>query len=436
MERARADKSVYSVLWKRRRATEDCTPYLKELVLCSLYKGYKSPPAPAIDRSSIHGSIFNIQFSPTDSIVLTACSNQAIMGYDPRLSPCKPVRSVMNAHSDCTNCITFITDSTFASCSDDKTIRLWDLRNLSSCTCTLTGHSNWIKNIEYDCNSHKLFSVAFQDGVREWALGDFKCGNHEESENLVFKLSDPVRMRIAPDGSRMFVSLRQNRCFVVDRFDGDTVTRHRKVVERLVKTPSTSSSAQPCVDEQETNRPYMLTMSGLRGIGRSYRSVMSVSFHPSGEMVALRHVDVKGNHLEQELSTLYNLRSLDSPYQPLVTIERSSKNYLKYIDEHSPDNSLDYIKECCFSRDGRVLASPHEYGARLLAVDSRCTPLDLYYDDRHISSDRKLGSFDFEVACTLSGHSGPVLACAFANRDTLLATGCMEGQVLFHKPHL
>lgn len=425
---------LLSLLLARKRAIEDCVPYMKELLYSALYRGFKTAPAPKRSTAFIHGSIFNIQFSPTDSIVLTACSNKAIIGYDPRISPSKPIRSVSSAHSDCTNCITFINETSFASCSDDKTIRLWDLRNLSSSTCTLMGHTNWVKNIEYDRRSNKLFSVAFQDGVREWALGDFKGGNYEESGNFVFRLNDPVRMRIAPDGSRMFVSLRQNKCVVIDRFDGETVTEHRKLVEQLVKKPT--SNAHPQAGALKTNRPCIMSMSGLMANERSYRSVMSVSFHPCGEMVALRHVDVKNNHLEQELSTLYNLRIPDSEFQPYLAIKKSSKNYLKYTDEHSPDHSLDYIKECSFSGDGRVLASPHEYGVRLLAVDSKCTPAELYYDDRYFSSERKAQYFDFDVVCSLSGHTGPVLSCGFANHDMILGTGCMEGQVLFHKPHL
>lgn len=433
-ERVDAHRALFSVLLARNRVVEDYVPYMRELLYPVLYRRFKSQPAPRRITPFIHGSIFNIQFSPNDSIVLTACSNKAIMGYDPRVPPSKPVRSILNAHCDCTNCITFIKETTFASCSDDKTIRLWDLRNLSSSTCTLMGHTNWVKNIEYDRRSNKLFSVAFQDGVREWALGDFKSGNYEESGNFVFKLSDPVRMRIAPDGSRMFVSLRQNKCFMIDKFDGETVTERRKMVEQLIMNPPSSAHAEASVIK--TNRPCVLAMSGLQTSDRSYRSVMSVSFHPHGEMVALRHLDVKGNHLEQELSTLYDLRIQDSEFQPHQDINRSTKNYLKYIDEHSPDNSLDYIKECSFSRDGRVLASPYDFGARLLAVDSKCTPLDLYYDDRYFSPERKLQCFDFDVVCSLSSHPGPVLACGFAHHDMILGTGCMEGQILFHRPHL
>lgn len=437
-----SDLPLLPMLLSRKTSPSGSAQYLNPLIYPALYRGYKTGPSSSSSSSSsnsIHGSIFNLEFSPTDSIVVAACSNNALVGYDPRIVTSKPIRSVLNAHCDCTNCITFTDEVTFATCSDDKTIRLWDLRNLSSPVCTLVGHTNWIKNIEYDRKSRKLFSVAFQDGVRQWHLEDIKDSTYEKTSNLVFRLDDPLRMRIAPDGSKMFVSMRRNRCFVIDQFDGDTITEQREMVEQLLSNSKIfpvqirSHSCQP-----KANKLYVFSMSGLRG-GESYRSVMSVAFHPSSEMVALRHFDVKHNHLEQELSTLYDLRispdSVDCSSCSLA-INQSASNYLKYTDEFSPDGSLDFIKECSFSPDGRVLASPHYNGARLLAVDSNCTPFQCYYDDRFFSYERDSQCYDFDVVCELTGHSGPVLACGFAHHDMILGTGCMEGEIRFHKPEL
>ena len=431
--------SLHSALLFRRTRPDSCATLLGRLVYPSLYRGFQTPPLPSGWCPLYHGSIFNLEFSPSDSIVLGACSNNSLVGYDPRIAATKPIRSVSNAHSNCTNCITFIDETIFVTCSDDKTIRLWDLRNLSSHTCTLIGHTNWVKNIEYDRRTRKIFSVAFNDGVREWFLGDVKSGNYEDTSNMVFKLDDPVRMRIAPDGSKMFVSLRQNRCFVIDRFDGNTVAKRNKIVQELVSNAKAKPSREyDHLHGLEVNRPSLFVMSGLKGnYSSSYRSIMSVTFHPSCDMVALRHIDVKSNNLDHELSTLYDLRALDAPYQPHYSIEQSSSNYLKYVDEFSPGDSLDYIKECNFSPNGRVLASPYGNGARLLAVDSKCTPADVYYDKRYPSADSTTGCCDFEVVSVLAGgHSNPVLACRFAHNDTILATGCMEGLVMFHKPRL
>ena len=433
------DGSFLSLCLSRRKATDGGVTCLNELIYSTLYWRFKTQGY-VTSNSPIHGSIFNIEFSPSDSIVLTACSNNSVVAYDPRLSPSKPVRSVRNAHSDCTNCITFVNDFTFLSCSDDRTIHLWDLRNLSACVCTLFGHTNWVKNIEYDRKSNKIFSVAFHDGVREWPLEDLNDSTCEMADNVVFKLDDPVRMRLAPDSSKMFVTMRMNRCLVIDKFDGATVKDAQAEAESLVSRCAHDRRQLSCHHGRDTNKPSVLVMSGLKHTRNSYRSVMSASFHPSGEMIALRHVDIKNNHLQQELSTLFDLRV--PPEQRLVPVEDAMERYLKYADECSPDYSLDYIKECSFSPDGRVLASPHAtisptaHGVRLLAVDSKCTPMETYYDSRFFSSEKATGCYDFEVVGTVLGHSNPVLACAFAHHDMMLGTGCMEGHMLFHRPQL
>lgn len=435
------EPSLLPLLLSRRKAFDIFAPCLNEFIYPALYRRFKTDvPSRDDTRCSLIGCIFNIQFSPSDSLVLAACSNKKVVGYDPRISTATPIRNIKNAHCDCVNCITFIDETTFVTCSDDKTIRVWDLRNLSSCMCILEGHTNWIKNIEYDKISNKVFSVAFQDGVREWSLDKLKGDTCEELDNFVLKLSDPVRMRIAPDSSKMFISLRRNMCLVIDGFDGATVAEQQKTVQELVADPALFKQNISASDRNEwkTNRPSLAVMSGLRSDENSYRSIMSVSFHPNSEVVALRHVDIRRNHIQQELSTLYDIREAeeDGPFQSYLPVAESSRRYLKYADEHSPDDSLDYIKECCFSADGRVLASPHINGVRLLAVDSSCTPMELYYDKRFFSTEKTAKCYDFEVVGCLSGHSNPVLACAFAHHDLILSTGCMEGQIVFHKPQL
>ena len=94
------------------------------------------------------GAIYNIEFSPVDDLALTVCSNRAILSYDPRLSSSKPIHALRNAHDDAVNCLTFIDPLTFATCSDDNTIRIWDLRQLKYSIAVLQGHQNGgIKNM-------------------------------------------------------------------------------------------------------------------------------------------------------------------------------------------------------------------------------------------------------------------------------------------------
>ena len=383
-----------------------------------------------------YGSVFNLEFSPAEDIAVTVCSNRAIVAYDPRC-PSK-VRTVPYAHEDCVNCVTFLDSFTFATCSDDKTIKLWDLRNLSRSTAVLKGHSSWVKNIEFDRVSGILFSIAFFDGVRSWDLNQLDRYANGEAENMVLSLPDPVRMRISPDCSKMFVSLRKNVCLVIDRLDSCNLHTINSSVQNLLAVPrSREHSLYQELKQCRTNRPSVHIMSGLRSRATpSFRAVMSVAFHPSGDFIGLRYVDIKSDQLQHELMSLYDVRSGEREYTPCCEIERSQENYLKYVDESTPSEALDYIKEICFSRDGRILASPYEGGVRLLAVDSLCTPMDLFYDHRFHSREKSLGIIEFEEIKMCTGHQSPVLTCKFANNDLLLGTGCLQGNVMFHKPQI
>lgn len=385
------------------------------------------------DQESLYGSIFNLEFCPEDDSAYAVSSNKVVLIFDPRIhSPlCKPSHVLSAVHADCVNCITFLEGNVFATSSDDKTIKIWDRRNMYVHMAHLRGHTNWVKNIEYDPKSNLLFSIAFRDGVRSWDMNrlEFYNENSGVKDNLVFKLKDPVRMRLSPDYSKMFVSMKENTCLVVDRFEGSTIHEAGEHINELLKNPA-SVPLHDCIRHRLRNRPSLHVMSYAKN-REHFRSVMSADFHPSSEFIALRHIDVRNDAVHLELTTLYDLRHNYSPYLPPSV---TKDNYTRYVDEWSSDEALDYIKEISFSKDGRVLASPFDSGIRLFAVDSSSTPMDLYFDERFHSEDKSLNSLNFDVIQTSLGHSSPVLTCKFAHHDLLLGSGCLKGQVAFHKP--
>ena len=381
-------------------------------------------------------SIFNMEFCPIDDTVYTVDSDKMIQIFDPRIhSPSrKPSHVVRRAHDDCINCITFLEGHLFATCSDDTTIKIWDSRNLFQHVAHMRGHTSWVKNIEYDNKSNLLFSIAFYDGVRKWDMNQLEFYNEtpEVTDNIVFPFDDPVRMRICPDKSKMFVSLRENLCLVVDKFDGSTIHEAAPLVHELTKHRRTKQ-LYDLLKPRRRNRLAIHTMTALRNKG-SYRAVMSADFHPSGELIGLRHVDIRTDTPARvELTTLYDL---GYEYAPFFSSEKTMHNYMRYIDETSTEDGVDYIKEIAFSRDGRILASPYKGGVRLLSIDRRCSPYDYYMDKRFDTDEKYLHSLDFDVVSTSLGHSSPVLTCKFANHDALLGTGCMGGHVVFHKPQI
>lgn len=69
----------------------------------------------------------------------------------------------------------FLDNRLFATCSDDTTIALWDLRKLNSKVCSLHGHASWVKNIEYDTNTRLLVTSGFDGNVITWDTNRCVC---------------------------------------------------------------------------------------------------------------------------------------------------------------------------------------------------------------------------------------------------------------------
>lgn len=64
----------------------------------------------------------------------------------------------------------FLDDRMFASCSDDCSVVLWDVRNLKTRVRTLLGHSNWVKNIEYSKKDNLIVTSGFDGSIFTWDI--------------------------------------------------------------------------------------------------------------------------------------------------------------------------------------------------------------------------------------------------------------------------
>ena len=154
-------------------------------------------------RNGDHGAIFNVEFSPEGRLLLAACEKQSFLVFDP-LSQ-RLIKCMRRAHTDCVNCVRFLDTRSFVTCSDDATIALWDVRNLSEKLSSLKGHTSWVKSIEYHKPSGSLISSAFDDNVRVWDLNRYSdSGTHGSS--IAVRVRNLTRMKLSPDGSKMVVS--------------------------------------------------------------------------------------------------------------------------------------------------------------------------------------------------------------------------------------
>lgn len=106
-------------------------------------------------------------------------------------------------------------------------------------------------------------------------------------------------------------------------------------------------------------------------------------------------------------------------------INQNIRRMLYYIEE--PNKGRGFIKELCFSADGRVICSPFGFGFRLLAFSANCGELSTSRCQE--GKEQELMEFKF-IKC----HSDIVVSTKFSPRQTLLASGCLRGKVMWHQP--
>ncbi|XP_007498090.1 DDB1- and CUL4-associated factor 10 isoform X2 [Monodelphis domestica] len=182
--------------------------------MTSLYSSIH--PADSVYLSTrTHGAVFNLEYSPDGSVLTVACEQTEVLLFDPVSS--KHIKTLSEAHEDCVNNIRFLDNRLFATCSDDTTIALWDLRKLNSKVCTLHGHTSWVKNIEYDTNTRLLVTSGFDGNVIIWDTN--RCTEDGCPHKKFFHTRFLMRMRLTPDCSKMLISTSSGYLLILHDLD-------------------------------------------------------------------------------------------------------------------------------------------------------------------------------------------------------------------------
>ncbi|KAL1423299.1 hypothetical protein MTO96_021277 [Rhipicephalus appendiculatus] len=190
------------------------------------------------------GGIFNLSFAPEGSILVAATEGKSILIFDPLNH--RLIREVKNAHSDCVNYARFLDSRTFATCSDDTTVALWDVRNLKRKIRSLVGHSNWVKNIEYASAEGLLVTSGFDGSIHTWDINKFSENGTEFQR--IFYTNGLMRMRLTPDNKKMVIWFKlpkmyrwrasEKAAYHIGDCSGHHFTARRNRVELICDFPS------------------------------------------------------------------------------------------------------------------------------------------------------------------------------------------------------
>lgn len=125
--------------------------------------------------------------------------------------------------------------------------------------------------------------------------------------------------------------------------------------------------------------------------------------------------------IEQECSV--NGEDPKIPKDP--RIRKNIPRLIGYIREQNVGQG--FIKEMCFSPDGRVICSPYEYGFRLLGFNPKCEELPDALDANNKTS-------LFNLVKVVKCHSDVVVCTKFSPIQPLLVSGCLQGKLVWHQP--
>lgn len=132
---------------------------------------------------------------------MAACEERSVLVYDSLNQ--RLIKQINGAHANCVNCVRFLTDTTFVTCSDDNTVKIWDTRSLSEAKRTLHGHANWVKNIEYSEKEKVMVTSGFDGTIYAWDLNSPTENN--VLSNIAFKMNGLMRTKLTPDGTKMVI---------------------------------------------------------------------------------------------------------------------------------------------------------------------------------------------------------------------------------------
>ncbi|KAM6327892.1 DDB1- and CUL4-associated factor 10 isoform 3-T3 [Alca torda] len=339
----------------------------------------------------------------------------------------------------------FLDNRLFATCSDDTTIALWDLRKLNTKVCTLHGHTSWVKNIEYDTNTRLLVTSGFDGNVIIWDTN--RCTEDGCPHKKFFHTRFLMRMRLTPDCSKMLISTSSGYLLILHDLDLNKslevgsypILRARRTTTSSDITSSGSSGPRavgsPChqndsglLSEKHMSRSSqreggsprnsleVLTpeVPGERDRGNC---ITSLQLHPKGWATLLR---CSSNTDDQEWTCVYEFQE-GAPVRPVSP--RCSLRLTHCIEEANVGRG--YIKELCFSPDGRMISSPHGFGIRLLGFDAHCSEL--------VDCLPKEASPLKEIR-SLYSHNDVVLTTKFSPTHCQIASGCLSGRVSLYQP--
>ncbi|KAJ8933926.1 hypothetical protein NQ314_013682 [Rhamnusium bicolor] len=418
--------SFLDVLEKRALGLKTYQIGYDDLVTLKLYSNFYEHEINKMEYDAHYGGIFNLEFSLDGKLLVAACEGKQVLLFDTANQ--NLINSVDNAHQNCVNCVRFLNDKHFATCSDDTSIKIWDIRKIKSSIRTLHGHSNWVKNIEWSEKDDVMVTSAFDGSIYAWNLrspteNNMKRNRIEFVDDFPNEAEVISSLQIHPHGW----------CAVSRNISGEEIEEWTSVHDIQNRDPSDYENAFTYIEEED-----------LEEIGPEDPN----NQRPTDLWMGYISLDEYSNHNRdpsqgsQNMWENFQLPAMGILNSGLIGVNSSYSAYFQQHPEHrnkvirnlprmthfikEKNVGKGYIKELCFSSDGRIICSPYDKGIRLLAFNERCQELSMCVPEnpQQLKSIVEMNNY----------HKDIVVSCKFSPTHYQLVSGCLGSEIKWYQP--
>ncbi|MDZ8224626.1 MAG: WD40 repeat domain-containing protein [Nostoc sp. ChiVER01] len=270
------------------------------------------------------GTVKSLAFTPDSKILVSGgAENEGVIRLW-NLAKGKKLANINKAHQTAIESLVISPDGqTLASCSDDNTINLWNLKNFKF-TRSFVGHTSNVLSLAVSPDSKVLISGAL-DGIRIWDLLQQRpLGTLVRFDNLIYTLA------LSPDGQTLASGDNKGVIKLWNLSTGKLISEfvaHDNAVTSVVFTPDGQTLATASRDR--TVKLWNINTGELvRTLTGHNNWVNAIAINPDGQTLASAGRDgIK----------LWNL---------------TTGELINTLSEHT-----DWVSAIAFSPDGKILAS-------------------------------------------------------------------------------
>ncbi|KAK7794396.1 hypothetical protein R5R35_011675 [Gryllus longicercus] len=392
------------------------------------------------------GAVISLDFSPDASLLVAGSIKNSILIFDPLLR--KQIGALNTPQMGCLYNIKFLDNWTFASGSEDRSVTLWDTRNLKKWARRLVGHSSSVRNIEFSSKNNVLVTTGGDGTVLVWDLKNTTGGVTTYSK---FGSDYFWGIRLNPDASKMIIWTTRGYLIIVHDLDLNTVA---------ADFDGFDPGIGPVWDledfSQSASLPRENVFSRSRKRNRAeavldfphldvFQTVSALEIHPQG----CSALSLCTNVLKMmEWVCVHDIRDKQLPACGGALPEASGSDASPHAsrERHSNEKAHEYIprfthyfqkrfggigkcpfKELSFSPDGRLICYPSDKDIKLLVFSPRCSEQFMSWPGGERITLHEIATFNCDTF---------VYSTRFSPRHCLFVAGSEGDSINWYQPVL